>query len=115
MSEIRLQQPGFTCSVCEQFARNKLKIQKFMDSGDWRYNYENKLDKLCFQHDLAYGGFKDLLSRTTPGIWKRYKVFDIAKNPKYDGYHRGLASMICKSFDKKSFSTHTGKRIYSEN
>ena len=34
MSEIRLQQPGFTCSVCEQFARNKLKIQKFMDSGD---------------------------------------------------------------------------------
>ena len=32
----------------------------------------------------------------------RDKAFSIAKNPKYDGYQRGLASMVCKFFDKKS-------------
>ena len=30
------------------------------------------------------------------------KAFNIAKNPKYDGYQRGLASMVYKFFDKKS-------------
>ena len=29
-------------------------------------------------------------------------MFNIAKNPKYDGYQRGLASMVYKFFDKKS-------------
>ena len=32
----------------------------------------------------------------------RDKAFKIAKNPKYDGYQRGLASMVCKFFDKKT-------------
>ena len=32
----------------------------------------------------------------------RDKAFNIAKNPKYDGYERGLASMVYKFFDKKS-------------
>ena len=30
------------------------------------------------------------------------KAFAIASNPKYDGYQRGLASMVYKFFDKKS-------------
>ena len=58
--------------------------------------YKNKLDKACFQHDMAYGDFKDLVRRTA----LREKVFNIAKNPKYDGYQRGLASMIYKIFGK---------------
>ena len=32
----------------------------------------------------------------------RDKAFNIAKNPKYDGYQRELASKIYKFFDKKS-------------
>ena len=30
------------------------------------------------------------------------KALNIAKNPKYDDYQRGLASMVNKFFDKKS-------------
>ena len=32
----------------------------------------------------------------------RDKAFDIAKNSKYDGYQRRLASMVYKFFDEKS-------------
>ena len=41
----------------------------------------------------------------------RDKAFDIAKNPKYDGYQKGLASMVYKSFDKKI----SGSCIKNEN
>ena len=34
----------------------------------------------------------------------REKTFNIAKNLKYDGYQKNLASMIYKFFDKKSAS-----------
>ena len=60
------------------------------------------LDKSCFQHDMAYGDFKDLKRRTASDEGLRYKSFNIAKNPKYDGYQRGLASMVYNFFDKKS-------------
>ena len=39
-------------------------IQKFKETGDTSYIYENELDKACFQDDMAYGDFKDL-KRTT--------------------------------------------------
>ena len=48
---------------------------------------------------MAYGDFKDL-PRTTSGKILRDNIFDNAKNPKYDGYQRGLASMVYKFFDK---------------
>ena len=51
---------------------------------------------------MAYGDFKDLIRRTTADNALRDKAFNIAKNPKYDGYQRGLASMVYKYFDKKS-------------
>ena len=51
---------------------------------------------------MAYGDFKDLLKRTSSGKLLRNKAFNIAKNPKYDGYKRGLVSMIYKFFDKMS-------------
>ena len=51
---------------------------------------------------MAYGDFKDIKRRTTSDKILRDKAFDIAKNPKYDGYQKGLASMIYKFFDKKS-------------
>ena len=51
---------------------------------------------------MAYGDFKDLKRRTASDKVLRDKAFNIAKNPKYDGYQRGLASMVYKFFDKKS-------------
>ena len=51
---------------------------------------------------MAYGDFKDLKRRTAADNVLRDKAFSIAKNPKYDGYQRGLASMVYKFFDKKT-------------
>ena len=51
---------------------------------------------------MVYGDFKDLKRRTFSDKVQRDKAFNIAKNPKYDGYQRGLASMVYKFFDKKS-------------
>ena len=50
---------------------------------------------------MAYGDFKDLKRKTASDKILRDKTFNIAKNPKYDGYQRGLASMVYKFFDKK--------------
>ena len=51
---------------------------------------------------MAYGDFKDLKRRAAANKVLREKAFNIAKNPKYDGYQRGLASMVYKFFDKKT-------------
>ena len=102
MPEMHLKQPGFTYSACGPFTKNKERIQKFKETGDTSYIYKNELDKACFQHDMAYGNFKDLKRRTFSDKVLKDKAFNIAKNPKYDGYERGLASMVYKFFDKKS-------------
>ena len=65
--------------------------------------YRKKLDKACFQNGVAYGGFKDSAKRTTSDKSLRDKAFNIAKNPKYDWYQRGLAFMVYKFFDKKNW------------
>ena len=59
------------------------------------------MDKACFVHDAAYSDSKDLTKRTVADQILKNKAFDIAKDPKYDGYQRGLASMIYKFFDSK--------------
>ena len=53
---------------------------------------------------MAYGKSKDLTKRTQSVSIKvlRDKAFEIASDPKYDGYERGLASVVYKFFDKKS-------------
>ena len=51
---------------------------------------------------MVYGDFKDLARKTASDKVWRDKAFDIEKNPKYDGYQRGLASIVQKFFDKKS-------------
>ena len=63
--------------------------------------YINELDKACFVHDAAYSDSKDLTKRTVADKILKNKAFDIAKDPKYDGYPRGLAFMVYKFFDKK--------------
>ena len=102
MPEIHLKQPRFTDSACGPFTKNKDRIEKVMQTGNADFIYKNELDKSCFQHDMAYGKSKDLEKRTQSDIILRDKAFKIASDPKYDGYQRGLASMVYKFFDKKS-------------
>ena len=59
------------------------------------------MDKVCFQHDAAYSRYKDLVKRTQSGKVLKDKAFQIANNPKYDGYQRELANMVYNFFDKK--------------
>ena len=101
VTEIHLKQPGFTYSACGPFNKNKEWIQKFKETGDTSYIYKKELHKAYFQHDMAYGDFKDLTKRTDSDKASRDKAFNIAKNPKYDGYQWGLAPMVYKFFDKK--------------
>ena len=105
MPEVHLKQPGFTYSACGPFTKNKERIKKLKETGNTSYIYKNELDKACFQHDMAYGDFKDLARRTAFDKVLRDKAFNFAKNPKYDGYQRGPFSMVYKFFDKKLVSS----------
>ena len=102
MPEIHLRQPRFVHSACGPFTRHKERIKEFKRTGDTRYIYRNELDKACFQHNFAYADHKDFINRTKSDKVLRDKAYDIASNPEYDGYQRGLASMVYKFFDKKS-------------
>ena len=102
MPEMHLKQPGFTDSACGPFIKNKERIEKFMQTGDTDFVHKNKLDKACFQHDMAHGKTKDSAKRTQSDNVLTDKALKIAIDPKYDGYQRGLASMVYKHFDKKS-------------
>ena len=59
MPEIHLKQPGFAYIACGPFTKNKERIQKFKERGDTNYIHKNELHRACFQHDMAYGDFKD--------------------------------------------------------
>ena len=102
MPEMHLKQPGFTYSASGPFTKNKEQLQKFKETEDSIYIYRNELDKACFQHNMAYGGFTDLAKRTAADKGLKNKAFNIAKNPKYDGYQRGLGSMVYKFLNKKT-------------
>ena len=101
MPEMHLRQPQFVYSVCGPFTRHKERIKEFKRTGDTRYIYSNELDKACFQHDSAYADHKDLIKRTEADKVLRDKAYDIASNPEYDEYQRGLASIVYKFFDLK--------------
>ena len=105
MPETHLRQPQFTYSVCGSFTKHKQRIQKFQETGDTNYIYKNELGKACFAHDAAYSDSKNFTKRTVADKILRDKAFNIAKDKKYDGYQRGLASMVYKFFDKKFASS----------
>ena len=75
--------------------------------------FKNELDKACFVHDAAYYDSKDLTKRTIADKNLKNRAFDIAKDPKYDGYQRGLASMVYKFFD--SNVSGSGAKLIPEN
>ena len=73
-----------------------------MQSRNTDFIYENELDKACFQHDMTYGKSKNLVKKNQSDKVLRDKAIKITSDPKYDGYERGLASMVYRFFDKKS-------------
>ena len=102
MPEMHLKQPGFTYSACGPFTQHAERIKKFEQTGNTLYIFKNELDKACFKHDSAYADYKDLTNRTRADKVLKDRAFEIASDPKYDGYQRGLASMVYMFFDKKS-------------
>ena len=84
--------------------KKQRKNGKVLQTGNTNFIYKNELDKVCFQHDMAYGKSKDLVKGTQSDKVFRDKAFKIVSDPKYDGYQRGLAPMVYKFFDKKPAS-----------
>ena len=113
MPEIHLRQSQFTYSTCGPFTKHEQRIQKFKETGDTNYIYMNELDKVCFTHDAAYSDSKDLTKRTAADKILKNEAFDIAKDPKYDGYQRGLASMVYKFFNSKV--SGSGAKLIAQN
>ena len=72
-----------------------------MQTGNTDLIYKSEIDKACFQHDMAYGKSKDLVKRTKSDKVLKDKAFKIVSNPNYDGYQRGLPSVVYKCFYKK--------------
>ena len=75
-------------------------MKKFKEVEDSRYIYQNELDKAYFQHDTAYGNFKDLSRRTFAVKVLRNKAINIAKNPKYDRIKEVLLQWFIKCLIK---------------
>ena len=113
MTEMHLKQPGFTHSASGPFTKNKERIHKFKETGDTNYIYKNELDKASFQHNMAYGDFKDLAERKAFDKVFRDKGFNIAKNPKHDGCQRALFLWFTIFFDKNSAGS--GVNIHANN
>ena len=88
MPEMDIRQPGFTYSACGPFTKTKEWIKE-IKKQEIQERFTKK--KTCFQHELAYGYFKDLNRRTFAEKVLQHKAFSIARNPKYDGYQRALA------------------------
>ena len=101
MPEMYLRQPQFVYSACGPFTRHKERIKKFKQTGNTCFIYRNDLDKACFQHDSAYADNKNLINRTKAEKVLKDKAYNIASNLEYDGYQRGVASMVYIFFDKK--------------
>ena len=103
---MHFRQPGFMDSACGPFTKNKKRIQKFKETGKSRHVYQNELDNTFFQNDMPYGGFKDLPRRAASDNVLCNNAFNIVENPKYDGYQRGLASVVYKFLTKCFLVVH---------
>ena len=94
MPGMLLKELSFTYSACGLFWKNEERIEKCMPTGNINVTYKNKYDKACFQHYIAHGKSKDFVKRTQSDKVLKNKIFKIASDPKYDGYQRGLGSVV---------------------
>ena len=122
------EQPGFTYCACGPFTKNEERIEKFMQTGNTNFIYQVNLIKLVFnmiwlmanQRTQAKKEKKEIkrtqAKRAQADKDLKHKTFKTASNPKYDGYRRGLASMVYNFFDKKSalLNKSSGSGIVNE-
>ena len=101
MHEMHLKQSGFTYSACGPFTKSKERIETFMRTGNTNYIYKNDLNKVYFQHDMAYGKYKNVTKRTQSYKFLWDKTFEFECKPKYDRYQKGLASVFSSKFFNK--------------
>ena len=99
MPEINLRWPRFTYSACGSFPKNKERIQKLKKNRRFKI-YLSK--RTCFQ-----------VRRKSSDKILHDKAFDIAKNPKYDQFQRGFASMVYEFFDKKTSAKRANRFVGS--
>ena len=99
--ELHLKQSGFTYSVCGPFTKHRERIQKFTETGNLKYSYRKELYKAGFAHNAAYSDSKDSAKRTIPNKILKDRAYEIAKNRKYDGYQKALASTVYKFLIRK--------------
>ena len=104
MNEYHLRKSRFTYSVFGLFTKHREKIQKFRGRGNLKHLYRKELNIAGFAHDAAYFDSKDLAKRTISDKVLKDRAYEIAKNPKDNGYQRALASMVYRFFDKKTGS-----------
>ena len=115
---LHLRQPVFIYNTFRLLSKHRQRIQKFKETGDLNDIYKNKLEKVCIFHDVAYSDSKDLAKRTASDKALKDKQNEISLNFKYDGYQRGLESMVYKFCDKQTrsgaISTSTARVILNE-
>ena len=95
MPELHLKQSGFTYA-CGSFTKHNERTQKFRETDNLKHRYRHKLDKTCFAHDAAYLDSKDLAKKIISDKILKNRGHEIARNGKYYGYQRALASMVYK-------------------
>ena len=104
MWELHLKQPEFIYSTCRPFTIHRERIQKYGEADNIKHLYRNELDKICFAHEAAYPDSKDSAKKTISDYILKNRVYEIAKNLKYDRYQKALASIVCRFFDKEARS-----------
>ena len=73
-----------------------------MKDGRLSHILKNRLDAACFQHDSGYAKYKDRLNRKQSDIVLKNKALKIATHPRFNGYQRGLASMVYTFFNERT-------------
>ena len=87
-------------SIQQKQKKEQKEIEKFIQTRNTDFIYRKKLDKACFQHDIAYGKSKDLTKKAQSDKFLRDKAFKVASDPKHDAYQNRFVSMVYKFFDK---------------
>ena len=93
MPEMHLRQPEFTYSACRPFTKSKEATQKLKETEDSGYIHQNELE-LAFSMTWFKKCLRIYLKRAASDKILHDIAINIAKNPKYDGHQRGLASMV---------------------
>ena len=114
LPELHSKQPGCTYSVCGPFTKHCERIQKFRETGNLKHLHRSELYNVYFAHNAAYFDSKDLAKTTISEKILKDRAHQIARNCKYDGYQKALASMIHRLFYKKTASAITENEQLAE-